>query len=64
MPLMSLRSPAFLKDLIYFTQADIVIAIIFFTSAFNYLFGLIVFITMVVYLGKKETLHIILNILK
>ena len=35
------------------TQADIVIAIIFFTSAFNYLFGLIVLVTMVIYLGKK-----------
>ena len=33
------------------TMADIVIAIIFFTSVFNYLFGLIVFVTMVVYLG-------------
>ena len=43
------------------TQADIVIAIIFFTSAFNYLFGLIVFVTMVVYLGKKENLHISLS---
>ena len=39
--------------MIFFTQADIVIAIIFFTSAFNYLFGLIVLVTMVIYLGKK-----------
>ena len=38
---------------IFLMQADIVIAIIFFTSAFNYLFGLIVFVTMVIYLGKK-----------
>ena len=40
-------------NIAYFAQADIVIAIIFFTSAFNYLFGLIILVTMVVYLGEK-----------
>ena len=36
------------------TMADIVIAIVFFTSVFNYLFGIIVFVTMAIYLGRKS----------
>lgn len=35
------------------TVVDIVIAVVYFTAAFNYWFGIIVFITMASYLGKK-----------
>lgn len=36
------------------TIADIIIAIVYFATAFNPWFGLIVFITMVVYMGKSR----------
>lgn len=34
------------------TIIDIIVAVVFFIAAFNYWFGLIVFITMVLYIGK------------
>lgn len=34
------------------TLIDILVAIIFFCSAFNMWFGLIVFVTMILYIGK------------
>ena len=36
---------------IFPTIADIIIAIVYFVTAFNYLFGLIVFVSMALYLG-------------
>lgn len=34
------------------TIADILIAVVFFVTAFNAWFGLIIFVTMVIYLGN------------
>ena len=34
------------------TIVDIIIAIVFFVTTFNYIFGLVVFLAMVMYLGK------------
>ena len=33
------------------TIIDLIVAVVYFTAAFNYLFGLIVFLTMSLYLG-------------
>lgn len=34
------------------TVIDIIVAVIYFTAAFNYWFGIIVFVTMATYLGE------------
>ena len=34
------------------TIVDIIIAIVYFVTAFNYIFGLVVFLAMAMYLGK------------
>ena len=51
---LSVISLVFLSSYIVFqifpTIADIIIAIVYFVTAFNYLFGLIVFVSMALYL--------------
>lgn len=41
------------------TIVDIVIAIVYFSSAFNIWFGLIVLVTMIIYLGEEKSLTLV-----
>ena len=40
------------------TVVDIIIAIVYFITAFNYIFGLVMFLAMAMYLGKLSQLLI------
>lgn len=41
---------------IFPTIVDIIVAVVFFESAFNAWFGLIVFVTMILYIGKQRAM--------
>ena len=44
------------------TMVDVVIAIVYFVAAFDYIFGIVVFLTMAAYLGKCIDVLVVLSV--